>query len=276
MRPIQFVRVILKSIFSATLALLVSTFNLYTASAQNAEALRNPPHINTSPNPVPQLVRYMPNKIFIPQGFDDNDPNAQIVVHGELPNDCYRSKPITESDYKIDPVTKEIQIEYKAYYYPGCFCSDIQHPFYEPINLSKLSAGNYSIALVKPNGGTVPVTQNLQVAQSKNPGPDDEPYAYVESAFIKNPQDPIDSRVLVLRGDLGSTCKTLKNKPEVTYQEGNVVLVRPIVHVETENCKPAKNPYLVEVELKDAKPGEHLVHVRSLSGTAHNIFTEFQ
>ena len=70
------------------------------------------------------------DKIFIPQGFDDND-NVEVVAHGDFMNGCYR---VGKSDSFVDEDAKRITIEVSAYRYQhekdqDAVCMQVMTPF---------------------------------------------------------------------------------------------------------------------------------------------------
>ena len=60
-------------------------------------ALANPPA--KAPAPV--------QKVFVPQGFDDND-NVEVILHGHFPNSCMKSGPV---DVSVNPDSHVISIK---------------------------------------------------------------------------------------------------------------------------------------------------------------------
>ncbi len=232
----------------------------FLCNASNATPLPNPTK--------PVLVTVLPNKVFVPNGFDDND-NAQVVIHGEFPNTCYKTGP---TEVTVNEEAKEIRITNKAYFYNGCWCMDVQVPWSQIINVGVLSVSKYKIFAETKQGG-FNLISNLDVNPATNPGPDDFPYAPVSEASVSGANTP-GSKKLALKGIFNTTCMSFKEQPKVRVQPDNVIVVLPIVEIGTQGCQPARIPFEVEVDLGTQK-GETLLHIRSLNGNSINQFVDF-
>ena len=58
------------------------------------------------------------SKIFIPNGFDDND-NAEVILHGKLPSTCYHAG---SSSAVVDAKAKKIDVKADVLFYADSFC----------------------------------------------------------------------------------------------------------------------------------------------------------
>ena len=59
----------------------------------------------------PAIVVQLPENVFSPMGFDDND-NAQIVLYGNLPDTCHKAGSVR---YRVDKQRKTIFIRNEVY-----------------------------------------------------------------------------------------------------------------------------------------------------------------
>src|SRR4051794_38824197 len=89
------------------------------------------PAARAEPLPLPELVDVQSEQIFAPPGFDSNDV-AQVVVHGEYNNTCYRS---AMPQVTLDREHKVITIAPKAYLRTSCWCAPVRVAFTQPIEL---------------------------------------------------------------------------------------------------------------------------------------------
>lgn len=214
---------------------------------------------------LPNTVNIALKKAFIPSGFDDND-RSQIAVEGLFPNTCYRVGPHA---IKVDEAYKTVTIQQQAYLYGG-MCLQMFVPFTQVIDLGLLSDGKYKI-LDAESGASL---GSLDVAKSKNLGPDDFLYAPITDAYVTF-QPSVKTNTLVLTGNFGDRCSDFE-EIKVLYQD-QVVVVQPVVKRTTENpCTPQPTRFLKTVELKQGVQGIHLLHVRSLNGQAINKMVDLQ
>ena len=85
---------------------------------------------------IPEVVNLIPDEIFIPPGFDNND-HAQVVVSGVFMNSCYKVAPPKS---RVDFSRNKIIIENQVYYYPGGWCLQVLVPYSQTIELGVLEA----------------------------------------------------------------------------------------------------------------------------------------
>jgi hypothetical protein len=217
----------------------------------------------------PIEVRWLPESVFTPSGFDDND-NVQIVIDGNLPNTCYRAGP---TDISIDAQNKVIRIVDKAYLYQGGYCLMTLVPYTKTLSLGVLAAGKYRIEF-EDTDGEVFRRGLIRIAASKDPGPDSELYAPIAEAFLESPSDR-KKRVLIMRGYFSNTClemgevKAIRNEPDV-------IEVMPLMkEVSGPDCKAKQVPFEyrfpIRANLLPKKAGKYLIHIRSLNGQSINL-----
>ncbi len=205
-------------------------------------------------------------KIFVPQGFDDND-NVEVVLHGNFPNTCYQ---VGNTSATIDPETKEVVIKATAYKYPGKLCLQSITPFIQTVSLGLMDEGNYTIR----SADNKDVQRTLLVVQRKTESPDDFLYASVENATIA--VDEAGKQSLKISGHYPYFfvgCMVLR---EVKAQSAeDVVVVQPIAEiVDNEECaeQSPDRSFDYTMGLEQPMAGEGLLHVRTLNGTSINRY----
>lgn len=228
------------------------------------------------PVPRPDLVVMVPDNVFVPYGFDNND-NSQVIIEGEFPNTCYRVGP---TEVAVDEEKKRITITNQAYFYNGCFCEFVLVPWTKTVDLGIRSAGDYQIFVRTRTPkdalrGTLNVAVAKQTADSY--GPDDHLYAPVSDAYMESNQNGAPFH-LILRGRFMDSCLKLKEVKVIhdTARAPNVVVVLPIAERIEGDCLPDTKPFetKVAVDHPDLK-GKVLLHVRTLNGNSLNQVIDF-
>ena len=218
----------------------------------------------------PTLVQAPIEKVFVPQGFDDND-KVEVIVHGHFTNSCYKMGPV---DATVDNAAKKIVITAAAYYYPGAVCAQMMIPFIKSVEFKGiLAAGKYTISVAnRPTAKTSP----LSITRATRPEADDYLYAAVQSVNIDEKSD--GTRSLVLKGQHPYLLQGCIKLQEVkTYlSPGGVLVVQPITRIENESeqCRGAVNnrfEYHTPLTTPLAQ-GEYVIHVRALDGNSVNQF----
>lgn len=209
-------------------------------------------------NPIKIPVPF--HTTYIPHGFDSND-RAQVVIEGNFSNTCYKVAP-----YKVetDESKQTVTVVAMAYYYQNTPCLEVMIPFSQVIDLGILKSGDYQVV----DYATNKQMGNVDVAQARNPGPDDFLYAPVDE--VHEAKDATGLWGLRLRGVFRDSCMKIKSI-DMTVEK-NVVLVLPII-VRTNHgkCTPGNFPFDQVAKLKTNPPkGRYLFHVRALNGQAIN------
>jgi hypothetical protein len=213
--------------------------------------------------PPPTQVLIVPERTFIPPGFDDND-QSQIVVSGNLINTCYRIGPTTA---KVDPISKTISIAQTAYFFEGSWCLQVLVPYVEIIDLGLLPAGNYRIFSTDQHGKEHPGGK-LPIAVSTTAAADDLLYASVDQAYLDT--SVAGAPTLVLSGTLPGDCMAIQ-EVRVLYRAENVIEVLPILEIKSgATCQQKPRPFEARVQLNARSGGSTLVHIRSMNGKAIN------
>lgn len=208
-------------------------------------------------------------KVFVPNGFDDND-KVELVVHGHFVSSCYKMGPVSAV---VDTSTHSILVTAEAYYYPGAFCVQMLIPYVKSVELNgPMPVGKYQ---VRVKDSTEAGVANLEIVRAPRPEADDFLYAGVQSVdFVKNG----NGAEIVLRGrhpHMFDGCVKL-DRIKTQVSSANVIVVQPITRIlSNEECAGTTEypdpRFEWKVKLDDALTrGEYLLHVRVLDGNAIN------
>ena len=217
----------------------------------------------------PLLVPSPVQKVFVPEGFDDND-NVQVVLHGHFPNACYKTGPV---EAKVDQDAKTITIDPQAYYYQG-FCAMVVIPFIKQVNLGVVKAGTYTLRL-KDRQDIAPTT--LTISPAKTTAPDDFLYAPVETSDLV--KDEQGRSVLRVEGTWPYTltgCMTMK-EVKAKQTAGQVLVVQPIADMVESGpaCDEQRHSHRFRIDTpvntnSFTTEKDLLLHVRVLNGNSFN------
>jgi hypothetical protein len=211
-------------------------------------------------------------KIFIPQGFDDND-NAEVILHGEFSSTCYQ---VGRTEAAVDPATKTVTVSATAFKYPGKFCIQSITPFIQTIKLGLVDEGDYTVVLKQDKA----VKSQLNVVRRKTESPDDFLYATVENAYI-DVNFETGKQALKLQGHFPFFfvgCMVMKDV-QVSLSPTDVLVVQPIAEIvdnETCNNQSSDRSFEYTAGLQAPFKGEGLLHVRTLNGNSLNRFIDIQ
>lgn len=222
----------------------------------------------------PAIVDIIPDRIFAPLGFDDND-NAQVILDGRFPNTCYKIGP---TQLRIDNETHKIYVRQQAFFYPGAWCAEVSVSYAQTVNLGILSPGKYDIIIDQRDRSAATAT-SLPIAVATSVGPDDHLYAPITDAHIQRGTGLVggdEEKIapsLVLNGYFSSSCMTFQTV-NVNVRPNNVIEVLPIVEMRDMGCTQITTDFSVIVALDKVPPGRYLIHIRSLNGQAINQVVE--
>jgi hypothetical protein len=218
---------------------------------------------NTGPtSPVERNI--LPDKVFIPAGFDDND-RAQIITSGNLMNTCHKIGPVSA---RIDHDQKKVFVTQKMYVYPGEVCVEMLIPYTHTVDLGVLPSGNYEIVSLDPAGaehkaGSLPIATNVSSSA------DDFLYAPIEQAFVDTTTTD-HSLSVILSGHFPNNCMKLK-EVKVLTRTANIIELLPITEmVGGGQCENKLLSFQTKVEVKGAYSGTTLVHIRTMNGKSMN------
>lgn len=206
-------------------------------------------------------------------GFEEKN-NVQVVLWGELPNQCYT---VGTNDIQPEADGKTVLVRQYALHDTTGLCADentmpadmkVAVPFTSVVSVGHFAAGEHEFAYDSSNGQTM--TRTMYVRKNVTSNIDTLPYAAVSAVTapdIINGETPVKVHIT---GVLNSTCTTLNPNVQV-MRENDVWVLLPTVLVKTGvECAQVMVPFDQEVNLGPSIPGVHLVHVRSMNGMSQN------
>lgn len=203
---------------------------------------------------LPEIVPAPVMKVFVPQGFDDNDA-AEIVVYGKFRNTCYSVGPVSA---EVDRANNVVAVIVKAYRYSFAYCMDILVPFTKKIPLGILPKGNYAVTVA---GVPAEMIASLPVAKAEHAEADDFPYAPVTDVRVSESGHTIE-----IEGIFPNDCLNLR---EVRFdrEAGNILVVRPIAEfIDNGACQAREKLFSQALRLRPDVLGTHLIYVRTMNG----------
>lgn len=230
--------------------------------APNAQA--NPPAL--APAPV--------EKVFVPQGFDDND-NAEVILHGHFPDSCMKSGPV---DVSVDLNNQVISLRPEVYVYSSRLCLNVEVPFIQRVPLGNLPDGQWKIKV--ESARAVQESIPLMVQKARSSAPDDYLYAPVDEVVILPEPGREASRVVVSGrwpvAPAGQCFELVRVASKLGADNSLVVL--PIAELRPDGqCKNPLNlqrSFVGSSVLPGKVPADLLIHVRVLNGESLNKFYE--
>ncbi|MEN9809421.1 MAG: hypothetical protein RLZZ488_988 [Pseudomonadota bacterium] len=233
------------------------------------------PTVATAETPSVSLEPAPVEKVFVPQGFDNND-NTEVIIQGRFPNACMKTGPVGA---KIDTQNQVITLKPEVYVYRGEPCAQVVVPFTQRVTFGTLTAGTWKI-IVEDMPAINPLP--LEVARARSAAPDDFLYAPVEEVVLL-PAGISNRQKLVISGNWpqiqGRGCFSLK---EIRTHLGadNTLVVQPIAELlPAARCSSGsarKRVFQGSVVLDKPLNSDSLIHVRTLNGESLNKFFEGQ
>jgi hypothetical protein len=213
----------------------------------------------------PKIVPHVPERVFLPLGFDDND-NAQVVLYGTYPDSCWK---VAGSQARVDQAQRKIYVQDRALHYSGWACAEVISHYTKSVDLGPLPPGSYEILVEGDSVGPVKWLPmgTLKIGKTHNPNPDDFLYAPVQETVFSRADN-----VLILRGDWAQSCLDMASV-KVRFFPG-LIEVLPVAQMTGGTCEMGWFPFEEKVDLTSAEPGLTLIHVRSLNGQAVNRVEE--
>jgi hypothetical protein len=232
-----------------------------------ATAMPENPTVTREPAPV--------EKVFVPQGFDNND-NIEVIVQGRFPNACMKTGPVGKT---VDHSTRTITLKPEVYVYRGEPCAQVIVPFIQRVTFGTLPEGQWKLSVEgMPTVNALP----LVIERARSAAPDDYLYAPVEEVILM-PGTLGSRQRLVISGNWpqlqGEGCFTLT---EIRTKLGsdNTLVVQPISQIlPASRCarqSSRKRVFQGSVQLDKPLSSDSLIHVRTLNGESLNKFFEGQ
>lgn len=205
---------------------------------------------------VPAPVKHL----YVPEGFDSND-SVEVVVSGTFPNPCYSRNDVsvTVSDDKIDVQITALAREEKLN------CPAMLVPFKEVVSVGNLQGGEYTINVNQK------LSDKLVVQEANSGAVDDHIYADIDNVTKSA------GGKYVLNGWRYSNCIVLDHV-EVRSNHKDTLSVLPIMKQLTDFCPMKMMPvsYDVNLDFRDVKIDEALIHVRTMDGKSFNSLVDLK
>lgn len=192
-------------------------------------------------------------KLYVPEGFDDND-TIEVIAVGSMPDNCHQAPKA-----KIEHGQNGFTISMSATVIERKDCRKISIPYQEKISLGTLVAGSYE---VRTSTQKLP----LKVVKAISTLQDDVMYANVTNIIEED-----EGRTVWLIGSHPATC--VQEQPVELKKSGDSVwVILPKVTLEGD-CIEESRPFKIAVEIPyDAsmKRGV-MLHVRVMDGRSLNL-----
>jgi hypothetical protein len=250
-----------KILHNVALLFLLSFFNPAFAQSDSNAA----PTVVLEPAPV--------ERVFVPQGFDDND-NAEVISQGRFSNACMKTGMVEKT---VDPIRRIIRLRPLAYVYKGEPCAQVIVPFIQRVTFGTLHEGTWKIEV---EGMPALAPLPLVVKRSVSAAPDEFLYAPVEEVVLLPGTLGIRQK-LVVSGNWpvipARGCFVMK-QIRTHLGSDNTLVVQPIAELlPPEQCSPTslrKRAFQASVYLEKSLQLDSLIHVRVLNGESLNKFYE--
>lgn len=203
-------------------------------------------------------LKTLQGKLYVAQGFDDND-SVEITVVGTIPNTCYKNPGIV-----LTRNQNKIEIHLTANYVKSSKgCRNISMAHQETINLGPMPQGEYELELMNQKRKEVKL---LNVKEARNSMVDDFHYGNV-TGIVENEFN----REVDIVGVNPVDC--LQFDKLSTEIQDSMIVIRPRFK-EVGECDPKVTPFKIKYEvpyLSNQAQGI-LLHVRIMNGRSYNYF----
>ncbi len=220
----------------------------------------------------PDVVTAPVEKVFVPQGFDNND-NVEVVIHGHFPNSCYRVGPITA---RFDEERNQIEVDAKSYYYKNQpICMQVLMSFTQSVKVGLVKAGSYKVVVKDRPAAIAP---RLDILEALTPDADDFLYAPVAQVLVSTAET--NKETLTIEGTYPYTFTGCMVVTDVRTRltSNDVLVVQPIAKfTDGEECEAqgSNRKFSIKKDMSSILPSEdYLIHVRTLNGNSLNSFIE--
>ena len=205
----------------------------------------------------------------------DNKNNVEVVLHGSLPNACYR---LSKYTVERSQDRRKIRIHQYAVRNTDGVCAEealpihlnMTVPFTNVVSLGSMAPGDYTFAY--QSADDVAKYKTLNVKEAHKTTMDDFPYAAVSNASVSDVIQKNEKLSVTLSGVFTSSCAYLDNESVKVEKQKDVYVVLPVVKMKTGvYCLQTLIPFTQSVEMEAPKAsGHYLVHVRSMNGKSVN------
>lgn len=212
--------------------------------------------VYAQPHVIPAPVKHL----YIPDGFDSND-SVEVVVTGNFPNPCL-------SRNKVDVTINEDQIDVRVTALmpdEKLNCPDMLVPFKEVVSIGNLQGGKYKINVNDK------LKDSLAVEEASSSAIDEHLYAAIDNVEKKA------NGKYVLHGWRYSNCIEF-DKVQVISNHKDTLSVLPIMKQVSDFCPMKMMPvsYEVNLDFRDVKVDDALIHVRTMDGKSFNSIVDLK
>ncbi len=210
------------------------------------------------------------SRVFVPEGFDDND-QVEVILYGEFPNTCYR---FADSSVERGAQGNTFTIDAQALSYEeGEICAQVLTPYIKPVALGLLEAGSFDIQVNNSQAEAA-----LEVNARATESPDDYLYAPVTTASLGWDADS-QRQLINLKGvypeAVNGEC-TVISEVRVNVTQGDVIVVQPIMSLVTGSICDDRTDRNFDESIPMEMPfnGTGLLHVRVMNGNSLNSLVQ--
>jgi hypothetical protein len=195
-------------------------------------------------------------KLYIPQGFDNNDL-VEITVVGTIPNTCYQNP-----TFEIERMNDKYALSLYAYYIPAVEgCKNISMAYTETINFGMMYEGEYVISLMNKRKTEV---QKLVVKASTTSLRDDFYYGNVQGISENDA-----NRNVEITGVNPTNCLVFD---KMTAEIQNSIIILKPQFKEEGFCENRPKSFKIKytVPYLENNPKGIMLHVRVMNGRSYN------
>lgn len=201
------------------------------------------------------------DKLFVPDGYDDNDM-IEVVVSGTFPDSCHQ---VGEAITQIDETTKTVTLMQLSYREPGVMCVQMLSPFSHTIKIGHLNKGTYNFKVLN----NPEISRPFVIKQAEVEQADDFLYPPVDYADVVLSQT--GKPVLIVKGSYPFMKKGCMKTQDATinFQSHDTLVVQPKATI-VDDAAGCETNYEHRYELPYQIEGKFLIHVRALNGQSYN------
>ena len=248
-----------------------SAYGVDRASHRPLMGLSREGYKGSSVERQPQGEQAKVHYLFVPVGFDDND-DVEVVIDGYLPNSCYKVlDPVvtfdeTRATFRVEPRTRYQEI-------PHVPCLEALVPYHRIVKLGVMPVGEYAVVVKQSSLETsASLIETLVVERASTSTQDRDLYAPVDSAQVQ--RDSRGRQYVEIQGRLTNSCMELGEL--ILQDHGPTLNLLPRLNIRSPTldapCQSRETFYSRKIYLPTTlTSGRHLIHVRSLNGTALNV-----
>jgi len=195
-------------------------------------------------------------KLYIPEGFDDND-QVEVTVVGTLPNSCYRNP-----SFEIDSKDGTFKVRLFAEYFElKGGCRDVQMAYLDTIKFGTMNPGEYKVQIVNKKS-----TEEIKLVVKSAPSELVDDFLYGNISGVAEDEE---GRTVELIGTNPLSCLTYSHM--TTEVQKSMIILKPHF-TEVGTCLKKPTPFKIkyDVPFLEGHPKGILLHVRVMNGRSIN------